>query len=120
MHVLADQAASAVKQIAQPSQQAVSTLEDQTRTAFGRAETAMMSIQQSVISNEKRIADLENALCHERERNAVVEKRLKTEQESVIKTLTQRLNDALVRVDNLSTDLAQERYLRESVPQSIV
>ena len=120
MHVLADQAASAVQQTAQSSQQAVSTLEDQTRTAFGRAETAMTSMQQSVVSNEERIADLERALRQERNRNAAAEKRLKTEQENVIESLTQRLNDALTRVDNLSADLAKERSLRDSVPRTTV
>ena len=87
-------------------------MEDQTRTAFGRAKTTMTSMQQSVVSNEEHIADLEDALYHERARNAAAEKRLKTEQESVIETLMQRLNDALVRVDNLSADLAKERSLR--------
>ena len=47
-------------------------------------------------------------------------KRLKTEQESVIESLTQRLNDALTRVDNLSADLAKERSLRDSVPRTTV
>ena len=79
MHVLADQAASAVQQTAQSSQQAVSTLEDQTRTAFGRTETAMTSMQQMVVSNDERIADLERALRHERARNVAAEQRLKTE-----------------------------------------
>ena len=74
-------------------------------------------MHQNVSSHEDRLADLENALRHERERNAIAEKRLRTEQERRIESLTQRLNDALTRVDNLSADLAKERSLRESVPR---
>ena len=120
MNVLADRAASAVQHTAQSSHQAVSSLEDRTRTAFGRTETAMTSMHQNVSSHEDRLADLENALRHERERNAIAEKRLRTEQERRIESLTQRLNDALTRVDNLSADLAKERSLRESVPRTTV
>ena len=42
---------------------------------------------------------------------------LRTEQERRIESLTQQLNDALTRVDNLSADLAKERSLREFVPR---
>ena len=80
----------------------------------------MTSMQQMVVSNDERIADLERALCHERAMNVAVEQRLKTEQENVIESLTQRLNDALTRVDNLSADLAKERSLRDSVPRTTV
>ena len=117
MNVLADQAASAMQQTAATSHRAVSTLEGRTREAFGRTETAMTTMHQSVTSNADRIAELENALAQERQRSADAEARLRNDQKKTIEQLTERLNKALTRVDELSADLAIERSLVVDQPQ---
>ena len=117
INVLSEQAASAVQQTAETSHRAVSTLEGRTREAFGRAETAMTSMQHGVSSNADRITELETALRRERQRNAEAEARLRDDQQRTIEQLTKRLNTALAKVDDLSADLAIERSWFAEQPQ---
>ena len=51
------------------------------------------------MSTADKITNLENALRHEQNRHILVEERIRREQRETVETLTQRLNDALARVD---------------------
>ena len=68
------------------------------------------------MTNADKITNLENALAHERNRHALAEDRLHREQREIVEHLTQRLNNALARVDHLSADLAKERSLQDVAP----
>ena len=93
------------------------TLEDQTQEAFGRTKNAMSSIHQGVASNAGRIAELESTPAIERQWNRDREQRLHKEQQAIVDNLTQQLEDALARVDRVSTDLAKECSVRDLQPQ---
>ena len=80
----------------------------------------MGNVQQGVSSNADRIADLENALAHERQRNKDAEWRMKKEQQATVDDLTQRLEDAQDRIDRLSADLKRAYSQKITHRQSTV
>ena len=74
---------------AESSQHAVTALEDQTREAFGRTETALGSVQDELVSNAQKITNLEIVLMEERHRHAQDERRMYSEQKAIVARLTQ-------------------------------
>ena len=77
MDRLAGQAATAVQQTAESLQRAVSNLEGQTRKAFGHTETTLGSMCEDLVSNAKKLTNLENALVHEQRHHVVAEEQMR-------------------------------------------
>ena len=102
-----------MQQTAESSQRAVSHLEGETCAAFGRTEGALGSMHEDLVSNAERLANLEVALAHERQRHTKVEEKLRKDQQATVDNLTNQLDEALARVDRLSADLAKKRSLQD-------
>ena len=58
-------------------QRVVSSLEGQTREAFGHTETTLGSMRKDLVSNIEKLTNLENALRDERRHHIVAEEKMR-------------------------------------------
>ena len=113
MQNLAEQTAAAVQFIAESSAQATGSLANRTAEAFTKTEGHLNSLYQDIQRQESSIAQLTQQLEEERKMRQSVEQMAKQNQNMQIRLLSQQLERALSRIDELSTDLAVARSTQD-------
>ena len=117
VNTLREQTAAAVFQTTATAEQATSSLENWTAEAFEKAEAHLQTLQSTIAHQERRILSLKAILEQERKSRCKTEQDLADHADKKIKQLTEQLDHALSRIDELSISVSKAESLK---PQTVL